>query len=479
MPGHKGISLLGFEKYDITEITGADELYVADGIIGESEKNAADLFKSHMTLYSTEGSSQCIRAMLQLVMCGSDVKHTIYKTKQSADNVTSLHKSAGTMTAAAKPYSPYILAARNAHKAFIYGLALTGLEAEWLYPENASNSLCSCPISAAQVDSFLSEAATLPLAVYITSPDYLGNIADIKGISEVCHRYGLPLMVDNAHGAYLKFLSPGRHPLDLGADICCDSAHKTLPVITGGAYLHIASSLNITKADAKAAMALYGSTSPSYLIMASLDNCNKYLAEGYHERLEKTISMVNETKKKLTDNNWIVEATDEPMKITIRLPRLAETIDKTSNTTNTHGSDRQAYSDIEMPKQPAQILRMNSIEYEYADEDYIVLMPSTETTEADFARLVDALGINTMVCSEPYKLYLTKSENMISIRDAIFSPAESIPVSEALGRICATPTVSCPPAIPIAVSGEIITEDMLKIFKHYGIEEIRVIKKEN
>lgn len=82
-----------------------------------------------------------------------------------------------------------------------------------------------------------------PAAVYITSPDYLGNLADIGGMSDVCRKYGVLLIVDNAHGAYLHFLPKPEHPLDLGAEMCCDSAHKTLPVLTGGAYLHISQML--------------------------------------------------------------------------------------------------------------------------------------------------------------------------------------------------------------------------------------------
>ena len=109
-------------------------------------------------------------------------------------------------------------------------------------------------------------------AVYITSPDYLGGVQDIAALAEVCHARGVPLLVDNAHGAYLKFLSPSRHPLDLGADMCCDSAHKTLPVLTGGAYLHVAKgAMAAYEAEARHSLAVFGSSSPSYLILQSLD----------------------------------------------------------------------------------------------------------------------------------------------------------------------------------------------------------------
>ena len=210
MPGHKGHPFLGIEHLDITEIDGADSLYEADGIIRQSEENAGALFGCP-TFYSTEGSSQCIRAMLYLAV--------LHASKQGR--------------------SPLVLAARNVHKAFLSAAALLDLDVEWLYADQTASYL-SCHVTPDDVDQTLCAMVEKPAAVYLTSPDYLGNVADIEGIAAVCRRHGTLLLVDNAHGAYLRFLSTSQHPMDLGADLCCDSAHKTLPVLTGGAYLHIA-----------------------------------------------------------------------------------------------------------------------------------------------------------------------------------------------------------------------------------------------
>ena len=186
MPGHKGVPRLGFEHLDITELDGADSLYCAGGIIAESEKNAGSIFGAN-TFYSTEGSSQCIRAMLYLAK----------------------------LYAAENGLPPKIAAGRNAHQVFITASALLGLDVAWIYSDC---SYLSCPIQPKNLDAFLEENPVA--AVYVTSPDYLGNTLDIAALAEVAHRHHCLLLVDNAHGAYLKVLEPSRHPMDLGADIC-------------------------------------------------------------------------------------------------------------------------------------------------------------------------------------------------------------------------------------------------------------------
>ena len=198
MPGHKG-QALDSERFDITEVNGADSLYEADGIIAESEANAAELFGTAATFYSVEGSSQCIRAMLALVTKWED---------PAPSDITY------------RPARPVILAARNVHRSFLTAAALLDLDVDWLYPENDDFTLCSCPVSAEQVRNKLAEMPAAPCAVYLTSPDYLGGMQDIQGVADAAHEAGIPLIVDNAHGAYLAFLEPSLHPIALGADIC-------------------------------------------------------------------------------------------------------------------------------------------------------------------------------------------------------------------------------------------------------------------
>ncbi len=422
MPGHKGEPLLGMEKYDITEIPGADSLYEAEGIIAQSEKNAGELFGC-TTLYSTEGSSQCIKAMLHLALLWG---------KQ-------------------RGRKPLMLAGRNAHKAFLSGAALLGLDVMWLYP-NEGDSYLSCNIDGDELDALLTNASDKPAAVYITSPDYLGNTADIPAIAKVCKNHDILLLVDNAHGAYLKFLPESRFPIDLGADMCCSSAHKTLPVLTGGAYLHLADSISQDiAARAKNSLSLFGSTSPSYLILQSLDRANEYL-EGYGEKLGSFIPRVNELKRKLGEG-CIPLYGDEPLKITIKTKPMG-------------------YSGTEL----AAILEGQGIVPEFADPDHIVFMLTPETGEEGLERLEGALlSIRHRRIAFEQPPAFIRGERVLSIREAALSTMEMIPVSNSIGRILGAASVGCPPAVPILVCGERIDAHAVSCFEYYGIERCCVV----
>ncbi len=422
MPGHKGKKLLGFEEYDITEISGADSLYAADGIIAESEKNASSLFGCD-TFYSAEGSSLCIRAMIFLVMQ--------YAKEFGKEKL--------------------IFASRNAHKVLLSALALTDMDVEWL-PSDESYLSC-CPDSEI-LDKMLSDAERKPCAVYITSPDYLGKICDIPKISKVCKKHGVLLCVDNAHGAYLKFLPESLHPSDLGADLCCDSAHKTLPVLTGGAYLHISGkNKEFFSKSAKDALALFGSTSPSYLILQSLDAANRYINDGYSKKLSAFCEKVKNLKSELIKSGFSMYG-DEPLKICI----LAKFY---------------GYKGYELSK----LISEKNIECEFSDPDYLVLMLTPENKKEELSAIKNALlsikKLPEINEKAPKKLC---PERAMSVREAMFSKNEIVSVYDAPGRILADANVSCPPAVPVVVCGEIIDENALEAFEYYNIRYCKVIK---
>lgn len=415
MPGHKGVGVLGAEAFDITEISGADVLYSADGIIGESENNLTALYGTGHSFYSTEGSTLAIKAMLALV-----------SLRVSGDR-------------------PLILAARNVHTAFIKAAALLDLDVEFIYPEREGH-LCECRITPDDVREAVLSARKKPRAVYITSPDYLGNTLDVGEIAEVCRENSIPLLVDNAHGAYLKFLPEDRHPITLGAAMCADSAHKTLPVLTGGAYLHISKDYPEYISEARGALSLFASTSPSYLTLCSLDLCNKRLSLDYPEKIADLANKSKDIKEKIASLGLDV-CDGEPLKIVIK--------------EGTPLSDH---------------LREAKIEVEFSDADYTVLMLTPENTDGDIDRLLSALSTYKKTKKGRAPLSVKPHERVISIREAVLSSSEAVRVENSAGRICASPTVSCPPAVPIVISGERITDEDVDIFRYYGINSVRIVK---
>ena len=236
MPGHKGrLPALGSEL-DITEISGADSLFEASGIIRESERGMSSLYGTADTFYSAGGSTLCIQAML----------------------------------AAMKQEGRTVVAARNVHRAFLNAAALLGLDVKWVMPDY-TDGILSGTLSPGDIERALADTSNA--CVYLTSPDYTGRMADIRAVSAICRRYGAPLLADNAHGAHLRFMPTDCHPITLGADMCCDSAHKTLPALTGAAMLHTSSERYA--GVLRQCMSLFASTSPSYPIMASLDLCRR------------------------------------------------------------------------------------------------------------------------------------------------------------------------------------------------------------
>lgn len=424
MPGHKGNAFLGVEELDITEIDGADSLYEASGIIKESENNASKLFGCD-TFYSTEGSSLCIRAMMYLV--------SLYSASQGRKTT--------------------VLAARNVHRTFLTAAAMLDIDVQWLFPSE-NESYMTCKIEPTELEMAISGATVKPCALYITSPDYLGSISDIEAISGVCKKHGVLLVVDNAHGAYLKFLEKSQHPIDLGADMCCDSAHKTLPVLTGGAYLHISKTAPKLFCERAAdALGMFGSTSPSYLILQSLDMANVYLDNGYFHRLCEFSAFVGITKRKLELHGYTFVG-DEAMKLTVK-------------------AKDYGYVGYEL----SDLLRTQGVEVEFCDTDYVVMMLTPEIGREGLYMLEKALlsiPKREPITSLPHKIGIP--ERAMTIRQAVLSECEEIDVSESVGRIAADVSFSCPPAVPIIVCGEVINEKTAKAFRYYAIKTCRVVK---
>ncbi len=419
MPGHKG--LFG-HPHDITEIDGADVLYSPSGIIKESETYAAELFGTARTVYSAEGSSLSIKAMLAL---------TVTYARECGER-------------------PLILAARNAHKTFVNAAALLDFDVEWIW----GDSLIHCPVNASVLEDAIKRLGRKPTALYVTSPDYLGNICDIRSLADACHERGILLLVDNAHGAYLRFLPEDIHPITLGADLSCDSAHKTLPAITGAGYLHVSKNApSIFAERADEAMALFASTSPSYLILESLDAANAYLSDGFGEKLGLFKERLDGMKKRLEAAGFTLVG-DEALKLTLRAKNCGYL-----------GTELSSY------------LEERGFVSEFSDPDFLTLMFSPEFGQEELSALENAflsLQRKSPIKSEPPTP--PRAVSAMRPRDAVLAPSLTVDVKESVGRVLASASVSCPPAVPILMSGEIITKEACECFEYYRTEKIRVVK---
>ena len=413
MPGHKGKALLPelstAYAWDITEISGADSLFEADGVLREGEIQTAMAYQSPAVCWSAGGSTLCIQAML----------------------------------AQMKYENRIVIASRTVHRAFLNSCILLDLRVKWVFPRRGG--VISGEYCPEDFENIL-KMTDVPACIYVTSPDYTGRMQDIGALAKICRKYGAKLLVDNAHGAHLAFLENNQHPMALGADYCCDSAHKTLPALTGGAFLHMRdrSQVRIMKQH----MMLFGSTSPSYLIMQSLDGCTDWLK--YHGREEIQICAVRSAQLKENLSEKYEFLGTDPMHLTLAVNgvKLAE-----------------ALRNARIP-----------VECEYADKTCCVILLSPMMTKCDF----NALGY-TLQCCEAFPAVTAPElpapmEQACPMRTAALSGYEMIDLHQAEGRICAPVQVPCPPAVPIAFSGERLTRDWLALMEFYDLKQIAVMQ---
>ncbi len=406
-PGHNGTV-----PNDITEIYGADSLYHSDksgGIISTSEALAAGVFGAKKTCYSCEGSTLAIQTALAIL------------------------KARGCQTIAASRYS---------HRSLVSAAALLRLDIKWLYPDEFLSA--DVPYN---VDGLCGTDA-----VFVTNIDYYGGTWKFV-------RPNIPVVIDNAHGAYLRFVDKRRfgteylHPLELGFPlICADSAHKTLPVLTGGAYLHFAQGED--PSNAKEFMAMFGSTSPSYLILESLDRFNATIADNI-QLINNACDAVADLKDRLERNGIPLKKSD-PLRVTIN-------------------AREYGLSGFEF----ASYLRTNGVECEMADENYVVLMFSATSTVEDCERAEMGILLVPAAAPKPFVQYAhIKPVVEMPVYEAIFKPRRIIPLEAAAGEICAGLDCPCPPGVPLIMPGEVFDHNVINALKMHGIKNVSVVSKE-
>ncbi|MCM1166452.1 MAG: amino acid decarboxylase [Lachnospiraceae bacterium] len=404
MPGHKGEF-----PHDITEVFGADSLYGSDisgGIIGTSEALAASVFGAKRTCYSCGGSTLAIQAGLALL------------------------KARGCKTVAASRYS---------HRALASAAALLQMNVKWLYPREY--------MTADVV--YDAEAVSGADALFITNIDYYGGTWKFVNPK-------MPVLIDNAHGSYLKFIDKNifgtqyLHPLELGFPLMsAESAHKTLPVLTGGAYLHFTDGVDASRA--KEMMAMFGSSSPSYLVLESLDRFNSMIADNV-QMVNNACEAVAMLKEKLTMAGIPMRKSD-PLRVTINARECG-------------------MSGFEF----ARGLRANGVECEMADENYVVLMFSAVTSMEDCERAEMAVLFVPMNVPQPVvKFPAIKPAVDMPMWEAMYKPQRVVPVDRAGGEVCGAMTAPCPPGVPLIFPGEIIDHSVAEALKMHGVKNVSVL----
>lgn len=405
VPGHKGEM-----PHDITEVYGADSLYESDvsrGIIGTSEAIASSIFGAKKTFYSCAGSTLSIQAALGTL------------------------KAQGVNTIAASRYS---------HRALASAASLLRMNIKWLYPKEYMSANIK----------YDAEAIKGADAIFITNIDYYGGTWEFVNPK-------IPTIIDNAHGAYLKFLDKRKfgtqylHPMELGFPLMsAESAHKTLPVLTGGAYLHFSEGADFSRA--KEMMALFGSTSPSYLILESLDRFNAIIADNINI-VNNAAYAVQELKERLIRAGIPLKQSD-PLRITIDAAECGLS-----------GFDF------------ARGLRLNGVECEMADENNVVLMFSTQTTPEDCERAeMGVLFVSMRPPKEPVKFPHIIAKQELPMWEAMYKDSKEVPVEQAAGEICASMKAPCPPGIPLIFPGEKIDSEIVEILKMHNVKSVLVVK---
>lgn len=428
MPGHKRRKDDFANPFfiDITEIEGFDNLHHAEGILKDAQDRAAALYHSEETYFLVNGST-----------CGI------------------LAAVSACMTRGGK-----ILMARNCHKAAYHAAYLRGLDIEYLYPEKEDIFGINGGIHEDIVEKALEEFQDIQ-AVMITSPTYDGVVSNVEKIAQIVHRKGIPLIVDEAHGAHFGFHEYfPKSSVEMGADLVIHSLHKTLPSLTQTALLHVNGN-RVDRECLRRFLDIYQTSSPSYVFMAGMDSCVCLLEKRGGELFESLRRNLEVFYKQTESLGCIYLANHGLM-----------------GKSGIHDFDRSklvisARNAGFTGNQLANLLRNRyHLELEMAGGSYGLALTSISDTEEGFLRLSEALKeidacLENKIEKNTEKSTLTiediviKNEVWCRIHEALESPGESVLLEKAEGKICREFVYLYPPGIPMLVPGEIISREVL------------------
>ena len=437
MPGHKrnNASVNGefpFDR-DITEIEGFDNLHHAEGILKEAQENAARLYGTKQCYYSVNGSTA---ALLSAV-------------------------------SAAVPDGGKILVARNCHKAVYHAMYLRNLTPVYIYPQTDESWWINGGISPDKVERMLAASPDVA-AVLITSPTYDGVVSDVERIAEIVHRYDIPLIVDEAHGAHFHFSD--YFPVsaaELGADVVVQSFHKTMPSMTQTAVLHNCSD-RVDDRLIRRFMGIYQTSSPSYILMASMDACIEKMEKDGHQMFRDFTRILEKTRTRLAPLRYIRLVTPE------------------NGTSEIFDYDRSKlvfstrYASLTGRELYQILLERYHIQMEMESEYYALAIAAVGDTEEGVERLCHAIEeideeqkeqaasqkTDKKIGQEEKTVYRPLSQTM-TIKEAMEAPDEVCPLEESIGRISSEFAYLYPPGIPLIVPGEQITGQFVKNMRIY------------
>lgn len=431
MPGHKRRMEKAWNPYDldITEIDGFDNLHQPREILLEAQEKAARIYGAKESFYLVNGSTCGILAAIS-----------------------------ATVSVGGK-----ILVARNCHKSVYNGIFLRQLDAVYAYPEETSWGIQG-QVTAENIEKLLQENPEVE-AVLITSPTYDGITSDVEKIAEVVHGFGLPLIVDAAHGAHLGFVSDfPENPVHLGADIVIESVHKTLPAFTQTALLHICSQ-RVSIKQIKQYLGIYETSSPSYILMAGIDSCMEYLEQEGKEDLEKLSERLDAFYEKVKDLKNLKVLIKEDL-----TPEEAYDFDKSKILIF---SNKKAVSGARLSQI---LLECYHIQMEMVSGQYVLALCSVKDTQEGFRRLADALKEldesetfreNVSLIEEmdfpngTLRIY-KKQKQFLPIYKAQQGETTEVAFEDAIGKLAGEYIYLYPPGIPLIVPGEEITRQFLE-----------------
>ena len=439
MPGHKrqseGFFAVDFPNpfsIDITEIDGFDNLHHPEGILKESMEWASRIYGSSKTYYLINGSSSGILSAIS-----------------------------GTVSRGGT-----ILMSRNCHKSAFHGVFLNQLKTEYIYPQIIPQFGIQGGLNPKKIEEMLMNHGEIE-AVFVVSPTYDGIVSDIKTIAEIVHRFHLPLIVDEAHGAHFPFGREGEFPvsaLELGADVVIQSLHKTLPSFTQTAVMHVREGyVDMGRLDRYVHM--YQTSSPSYVLMAGIEGCIRYMIGEGLEQMKLFSSKIEKVRKVLSGLKHLKLLTDREKGL-----YGVYDIDHSKIIISTRGTGKSGtWLDDRLRTE-------YHLEMEMCGPDYVTAITTLADTQEGLERLCNALlhidsGLSIEESGKAETGFSQELETSpacrMTIAQAMDEPRHRIAISNGEGMVSAEFVYVYPPGIPIVVPGEVLNKESIDLVMKY------------